>query len=178
MYQVSSNSVTSKVTDQQKEQLNALLAEYQEKGHVITSFRDFISLLLEGKLTETPETIEKNELEPLQLEIAEYAENNSLSEDYSEIQIVEHALTHKPEPKVEIKTEKQEVEIERELKDNELLLVFTPEQQECFEQINANRNRELKKQGKDEESKQFTALGLMFNIATVNNYRGAFYTGI
>lgn len=179
MYQINSNSVTSKISDDQKEVFNALLAKHQENGHVITSFRDFISLLLDGKLTETPETPEIiDPFEDLQTEISEYAERNELTIAISDTEIVKHALTQKHEPKVEIQKETETVEIEKDIEENQLLVTFTPEQHECFEQINANRNRELTKQGKEEESKEFTALGLMFNPATVNNFSDHFYTGI
>lgn len=100
-----------------------------------------------------------------------YAIRENVSEDATPFDVVVQALTAEP----------KSVEVEKpvpvKLEENQLLLTLSKSRNKCLQEIHANRAEVLKEQESAPQTIEETALGLMFNAATLGNWSRQYFTG-
>lgn len=167
-------------TDEERDEVNALLRLYQEQfGVTFASFRDALLFMARNPIAEPNSTVntgEVIEVERIKEQSTAYAEKHGLPTDSSTEDIVLHSLIHEPDP-IKV-TETTEVEVEKKLSENQVLIDLNADQYKILETVNGNRNKLLPDYGKPLESFADTLTESFFHKGTLFNWHEQFYTGL
>lgn len=151
--------------------------------HKIDSFRDVVTVfadyIAKTKVHDSKPIENTIELTPsAYANLAEWAHNQREVEDapyaLSELNeyIKEAFPVNIPEPEI------KEVQVEKELESDQVLITLNEDQQKIIEFIINARAKELSKKGASAETKEEYIKNCLFDESVLGNWSGEFYTGV
>lgn len=202
MYQINGNTVSFRVNEDEREQINQIAEKLQTLGNTTYANGNqlFFALLqyckqLENKAEPTNEVEAMevaldsavNSVNELNTIVNEYRkqlstavnvvyENDNFTDDQL-ITTVINVINSKPETITETETVTETKEVEKQLSENQLLLTLHPNWERKIELLNEIAKRRAKKYSKDIEPIEVLAEKMIFNDGTIFNLGGEFYTG-